>query len=271
MPVCGFCGHENRDDARSCVSCGYVFVEAERAVEPAVETPAVETTAAAPAALAGLFEPETVARPARQAVVMTGLAAVLAAAVAVGIVLDAASALDEVRARAFLVDPPSLTPRADVLALAELSILVGALVMLGGWSQQVAAARALLDVTAPRHTPAWALRAWLVPVANVILPGRLVRELWEDGAPPGGTSPPPRVVRLWPALFGVALAARHVALVPAFLAFDLRTETDVVLLTAALVVPLVLWIAALAVTALVVRALTLRQVARAELLVAASG
>ena len=262
MPVCTFCGNDNREDARSCVACGNVFDDDTTDTPPAPSAAeAAPATEPSVAGLATLYDARSVATPARQAMVMLGVAAALAVAVAVTVLVDAADARDTIRESPLLITPPEITPRTDFLTLAEVSIFAGALVMLAGWSQQLAANRSLLDTPRPRHSARWALRAWLIPGANVVLPGVLIRELWHDTTPPSGRRSPTLLLRMWPVLFGVALTARYAGLLYGFLASsELRQKGDVTVVAAILVIPLALWLAALAGTAALVRSLTARQV-----------
>ncbi|MBI2168464.1 MAG: DUF4328 domain-containing protein [Actinobacteria bacterium] len=282
MPRCGFCGQDNIEGARSCVACGNIFgAEPEPPGDPdlfgelvSLATPSPETESTSPARerarLANLFDRDPVVASSRQVLIMVGVALILAASAAIAVVVDAADALrtlDEVGGGTLLVGGLSVAPRTDLLSLAEVSPVAGVLVMLGGWSQQVAANRALLDVSSPTHSARWALTAWLIPGANVALPGVLVRELWADTTPPGGNTARPRAVAIWPLIFGVALSARYAALLFGFFAApDIEERSDAILTASVLVGALALWMAALALTIVVIRHVTQRLLARADAL-----
>ncbi len=300
MATCSFCGHENPDDIRSCLACGYVFADAPGGDAPAAGRPADELAAElgalarpAPAEgsgpprepdgpadggvdhLADLYDPATVAKTVRQVTILAGVAGVLALVVAVTGLLDTLEALDELGGEATVFFStgaiPRIAGRADLLALGEHSMFAGVLVMLGGWAQEVGATRSLLGVGTPRRDANGMLRAFVVLGPNVVNAGRAVRELWSDNAPPqaGGRSMPP-AVRWFGVVFGAAVVARVASVLWGFTVAPTPADDGEAILAGVVVVGArLLWVAALAAGILAVRAISARQRDRARRLLSA--
>lgn len=289
MPLCTFCGHESHEGARTCVACGAVFGQTPHspaapddelrgelaslsAAEPAAEDAGPEPPGRAPSAdaasLATLFDPGPLRKTSLQALVMIALSGALSVVSAVAIVLDVADAMDTLDVESlFAPDPVELAGRTDLLSIAELSLLAGALVMIGGWAQQVAANRALLSPGGGR-TSRQVLLALVIPGRNVITSGPAVRELWRATSPPGRPrSAASLLVRAWGPVFGLALGLRILVLLWSFIFWpDVATAGEARQVGAILVGARVAWLAALALSAVLVRALTQRQLEQAEAL-----
>lgn len=300
MATCSFCGHENPDDIRSCLACGYVFADAQGDDTPTAGRPDHELAAelgalARPAPadgsgssrepagptdravdhLADLYDPATVAKTVRQVTILAGVAAVLALVVAGAGLLDTLEALDELGGEATVFFSggaiPRIAGRADLLALGEHSMFAGVLVMLGGWAQEVGATRSLLGVGEPRRDANGMLRAFVVLGPNVVNAGRAVRELWSDNAPPeaGGGSMPP-TVRWFGVVFGAAVVARVTSVLWGFTVAPTPGNDGAAILAGVVVVGTrLLWVAALAAGILAVRAISDRQRDRARQLLSA--
>lgn len=297
MATCSFCGHENADGSRSCVSCGYVFAEPDGDDIPDAHRPADDLAAElgalarpapgegsgspreaddpaadAPEHLARLYDPSPVAKTVRQVTILAGVAGALALVVAVTGLLDTLEALDELGAEATVFFGegalPRIAGRADLLALGEHSVFAGVLVMLGGWAQEVGAARSLLGVDHPRRDAGGMLRAFVVLGPNVVNAGRAVRELWSDNAPPATSgTPAPPAVRWFGVVFGAAVAARLASVLWGFtVAPTPGSDGEAVLAGVVVVGTRLLWVAALAAGVLAVRVVSERQRERARLL-----
>lgn len=285
MATCSFCGHENPDGIRSCMSCGYVFADSgERGHTPdagpddrfAAEPGALARPADGAADhLADLYDPATVAKTVRQVTILAGGAGVLALVVAVAGLIDTLDALDALGGEATVFFSagaiPRIAGRADLLALGEHSLFAGVLVILGGWAQEVGATRSLLGVGAPRRDADAMLRAFVVLGPNVVNAGRAVRELWSDNAPPAtGDTPTPPAVRWFGVVFGAAVVARVASVLWGFtVAPTPGTDGEAVLAGVVVVGTRLLWVAALAAGVLAVRAISDRQADRARQLLSA--
>lgn len=289
MASCTFCGHENPDDIRSCLACGYVFAGAEGGdsagdarrpddelaaelgalARPTPDEASEPADAAdAPAHLAELYDPDPVARTVRQVTILAGVAGVLALAVAVTGLLDTLEALDELggEATVFFSEGaiPRIVGRADLLALGEHSMFAGVLVMLGGWAQEVGATRSLLGVDNPRRDAGGMLRAFVVLGPNVVDAGHATRELWSDNAPPADGTPTPPAVRWFGVIFGAAVVARLASVLWGFTVAPEPGSDGAAMLAGVVVVGTrLLWIAALAAGVLAIRAVSERQRERA--------
>lgn len=254
------------------MACGYVFgSDAEaQAGTPAASTPSGVDDAAVGA---DLYDPGPMARLATQVAVLAALSALLAVVTGTTAALDTADSLDVLgdTPTVFLNETGDISDvagRTDLWTLSELSLLAGVLVLLGGWAQQAAADRSLLDVSRPRYDSRAALLAFAVPGVNVVLAPRVFTELWHDATPPDlRTRGTPTLVHAWRWLFPVGVGARLAVLVWGFtLAPIPDTDADAVVAGVAVAGARLLWIAALAVTVPTIRALGRRQCARAEVL-----
>lgn len=284
MVTCPFCGHDNALGARSCVACGYVFADEplESGGTSSQDAPGPEPVATAspradggreaddaPRHLASLYDPAAVARTVRQLMLLAAIAGGLAVVVAVSATLDTLDALDTLAgadAVFFAVGAPDVAGRADLLALAEHSLVAGVVVMLGGWAQEVGAARSLLGVDDPRRDAGGMLRAFVVPGPDVVAAGRAVRELWADSAPPdAGSGPAPLAVRWFGGLFGGALVARVGSITWGFALADTpATDGEAWLAGIVVVGTRLVWVAALVTAVLAARAVSDRQREQAE-------
>ena len=196
--------------------------------EPAGPTPASrEEAGEGEGGLAALFDPDPLRAATRQATILMALAGALTVASAVTVALDLFDALDALGPGAFLNRAVELTGRYDRVTLAEISLAIGALVMLGGWAQQVAANRALLGTASSDRGSRQVLLAFLIPGLNAITAGPMMLEMWRDATPAGGDRSPAGLVRAWPVLFGVGVGTRLAVGVWAVVAFPtLTTRSD---------------------------------------------
>lgn len=104
------------------------------------------------------------------------------------------------RADASILSDPALQAMlltSSALASAGLIVyVVTAIVFLVWLRRSVSNARALGVVTGD-YTPNWAVFAWMVPIANLVAPYRLIRDLHNDLAAPASDRPGIRLIRAW--------------------------------------------------------------------------
>lgn len=267
MATCSFCGHENPPGTRSCIACGDVFDEASAGTARRASDGSADDTEVRH--LAHLYDPGPVAKAVRQATLLAGVAAALAVWVGIAATIDVFDALGRLDGTAvFFTDDavPTIAGRSDLVSLAEHSLFAGVLVMLGGWAQEVGAARSLLGVDTPARDAAGMVRAFVVLGPNIVTGGRAVRELWSDNAPPGGaTDPPPLAVRWFGGVFAAAVSARLASVLWGFtLASTPRRDGDAFLAGAVVVGTRLLWVAALVLAVIAARAVAARQRERAR-------
>lgn len=100
------------------------------------------------------------------------------------------------------------------LGLAVLISAVAAAFFLG-WLARARANAEVLSTAPHRHGRGWVVGAWFVPFANLVIPARVVADVWRASAPPDAADRDGGPVYLWWiaaictwALFDVALAVR---------------------------------------------------------------
>jgi hypothetical protein len=77
----------------------------------------------------------------------------------------------------------SIAEMIDLVALAQLvSLLVGGILFLAWFHRAYGNLRAL-GVSEPRYKRGWAIGAWFIPFANLVLPKQMANDLWRAGDP----------------------------------------------------------------------------------------
>ena len=97
----------------------------------------------------------------------------------------------------------SITEMMDLVALVQLaSLIVGGVLFLAWFHRAYGNIRAL-GVSEPRYRRGWAVGAWFIPVANLVIPKQLANDLWRAGDPelqprdPGWQSRPVAALVHW--------------------------------------------------------------------------
>jgi hypothetical protein len=77
----------------------------------------------------------------------------------------------------------SIAEMIDLVAVAQLvSLLVGGILFLAWFHRAYGNLRAL-GVSEPRYKRGWAIGAWFIPFANLVLPKQMANDLWRAGDP----------------------------------------------------------------------------------------
>ena len=70
-----------------------------------------------------------------------------------------------------------------VAAIGFLTVLVATAVVFIVWMWRSAKNNELLDHIRPRYTPGWSIGGWFIPFANLVIPVRIMHDLWQGSDP----------------------------------------------------------------------------------------
>jgi Domain of unknown function (DUF4328) len=77
----------------------------------------------------------------------------------------------------------SIAEMMDLVALVQVaSVIVGGVLFLAWFHRAYGNIRAL-GVSEPRYRRGWAIGAWFIPLANLVIPKQLANDLWRAGGP----------------------------------------------------------------------------------------
>jgi hypothetical protein len=183
MAHCTNCGNEVGDEDRFCERCGQTLKP--RGLSPEASERHLLTD-----------EIRDTALRARATTISLGIVAGFAVIAAVSTVLEI-NLIERVRdGVASKQEIDANDARQAAIALARSVVQLATIVLWLRWQHR---SQTNLRLRRPdaRYTPGWAVGWWFIPIANLVMPYRTMRELWQGSHSDGALTEPSTRVSLW--------------------------------------------------------------------------